>query len=151
MIFPSRLSYPRNNLHGEKTTKELSDGARNERFSVSRKLSRSIVRVHFGIPCRITRYVTIPSELVKNSPFASRAIFPGYSVPCGEYRSDRCTSVEFFWRPRGGEYRETRLSTLLPPGFQPLRVLRDARKLARERGEKRDGGGRGGEGGEDDE
>lgn len=52
---------------------------------------------------------------------------------------------------KGGEYRETRLSTLLPPGFQPLRVLRDARKLARERGEKRDGGGRGGEGGEDDE
>lgn len=41
------------------------------------------------------RYVTIPSKLVKNSPFASRAIFPGYSVPCGEYRSDRCTSVEF--------------------------------------------------------
>lgn len=78
----------------------METGARNERFS--RKLSRSIVRVHFGIPCRITRYVTIPSELVKNSPFASRAIFPGYSVPCGEYRSDRCTSVEFFWRPRGG-------------------------------------------------
>lgn len=44
---------------------------------------------------RITRYVTVPSKLVKNSPFASRAIFPGYSVPCGEYRSDRCTSVEF--------------------------------------------------------
>lgn len=81
--------------------------------------------------------MTIPSKLVKNSPFASRAIFPGYSVPCGEYRSDRCTSVEFL--VAGGISRKTtRLSTLLLPGFQPLRVLRGARKLARERGEKRD-------------
>lgn len=73
--FPSRLLYPRNNNLHERPRKNSLMETR-ARKVVSQKLSRSIVRVHFGIPAN-NRYVTIPFEVGKKFAVRKPRDIPG--------------------------------------------------------------------------